>query len=108
MTDHDAPAEGRRFLCEGKVFMLETGRTRPGLPTEHIVAADGKHISLAYPEAHDRPSVLYDADVDGARVGFRLYLDTLHAERFKLKAEYYRARTDAGWPCYRRKAKAKA
>jgi len=93
-----------RFICEGRSLTLEPGRITSGLPTEHIVDAAGKHISLAYRERTS--SILYGMGMgENTRTGFRLSLENLHAVRFPHKSDYWKARDVAGWPA-RRKARA--
>lgn len=93
-----------RFICEGRSLTLQPGRVTSGLPTEHIVDAAGKHISLAYRERTN--SILFDMDIgDNTRIGFRLSLENLQAVRFSYKSDYWKARDKAGWPA-RRKARA--
>ena len=93
-----------RFICEGRSLTLEPGRITSGLPTEHIVDAAGKHISIAYRERTS--SILFDMDMgENTRIGFRLSLENLQDIRFPHKSDYWKARDAAGWPA-RRKARA--
>lgn len=93
-----------RFICEGRSLTVQPGRITSGQPSEHIVDAAGKHISLAYRE--HTSSILFDMDVgENTRIGFRLSLENLQAVRFPYKSDYWKARDKAGWPA-RRKARA--
>lgn len=92
------------FFYDSRSYFLQPGRVSPGNPSEHIVDAAGRHVSLAFRERDG--NVLFDMALpDGSRIGLRLYPGSLRVEPFRTKTAYWNARTAAGWPA-RRKAKA--
>lgn len=95
---NDAPIA--TFPIHGKPFSLRRGRISPNTPAFHIVDQGGKHVSLAFPE--DGGGFLFDMlEADGTRAGYRLGADR-KATQFPTKSAYWKARTAAGWPAFRK------
>lgn len=87
------------FTVDGQILSIEAGRALPDQPALHVVTADGKHVSLAFP-VRTGAGYLFDT---GKGKGYYLDIATGIASPYPDAKSYFEARNRAGWPC-RKKA----